>query len=423
MNKSFSQSVFISCFVAVAFVFSACSSTVNTNHDPHFDDEGYLIKDSLSKPFKMAVPSKASFYVEVSGSMNGFFRANQQTYFKADLWNIISYFTPISSGVNVLTNEGDDGARFTNEQFRTLMNTGAFLSTASTKVPLMLQTIINGLRQDTTSVAVLVSDMKYSPVGSLAPSVLMTQYSSDISSILGQFGKAASLVCATSNYVDRNGQNVCEKSPYYYLILGKPEYVAMMRNCISFLLQNNGHFVDNFDSGFDFKSPKYTFGTTNKCSQLDDEPTFIDYEEADETDTCSINLKIDLEDYRWIMANDTYFKQAFKCVATYGSTVKVKSVSIDVKNITGENRELNRKVVATVNLQIFNMATDSEVINWYLELPDTDYSFFYPFFKNANNENDPSKSYSVLDFVKGMYQGGIVNNKTKHNYILVSKKG
>ena len=69
------------------------------------------------------------------------------------------------------------------------------------------------------------------------------------------------------------------------------------------------------------------------------------------------------------------------------------------------------------------MATDSEVIEWNLELPDTDYTLFNQFFDGAVSEGDPSKSYSVLDFVKGMFQGSVVTKKLSPNYILISKKG
>ena len=62
------------------------------------------------------------------------------------------------------------------------------------------------------------------------------------------------------------------------------------------------------------------------------------------------------------------------------------------------------------------MQSDSEVLEWTLELPDTEYTLFNPFFENANTENDPTKSFSVKDFI-----GGFVNAKLKSNYILISK--
>jgi len=64
---------------------------------------------------------------------------------------------------------------------------------------------------------------------------------------------------------------------------------------------------------------------------------------------------------------------------------------------------------------------NSEVLEWTLELPDTVYTLFSPYFDGAISENDPTKSYSVADFVKGMFYGGVVNKILKPNYILISK--
>lgn len=416
------KSVFITACLIIAFVFPACGP-VNTNFNPHFDEDGYLLKDSSSTIFQIQQPSNVKFYVEVSGSMNGFFRRNKATHFKADLWNVVTYYSPIAQGVTVLNNNGDMGETLPMPDFQIKMNTGAFVCPASTKVPVMLQTIINSLDADNGEVAVLVSDMKYSPVGAKAPEALMSQYSTDVRQILGKFGKSASLIGATSNYLDKKGNDVTLRSPYYFLILGKPECVAAMRNGISTLLENNGHFVDNIETGFDFGQPKYSFGISNMCDQLDDEPTFTGYEEVADGDTCSVKLKVNIEDYRWIMANEDCFRSAFKAKATYGSEIKVGKIALDVQNITGDNKQLNRKAVATVDLKVFNMATDSEVIEWTLEIPDTDYTLFTEFFDNASQENDPTKSYSLIDFVKGMFYGGFINKTLSPNYILISKKG
>ena len=162
----------------------------------------------------------------------------------------------------------------------------------------------NTVRLDSTydaengEVAVLISDMKYSPVGSAAPNVLITQYSTDVSKILGKFGKSVSLVCATSDYLDRTGHSITERSPYYFFIMGNSNAVAEVRDGISTLLKANERFVDNIESGFNYGAPKYSFGIPNKCFQLDDkEPTFIQYEESDGIDTCTVKLKVDLMVY------------------------------------------------------------------------------------------------------------------------------
>lgn len=399
-------------------ILVSCSEIINSNNDPHFTEDGYrIISDSTVTPAPL---TRVKFFVEVSGSMNGFFRANQPTDFKKDVWQILSYFSPLApEGVTILTNNGDEGNTYDLSKFQTMMNTGAFVSSASTKVPLMLQTIVSKLDADHGEVAVLISDMKYSPVGAAAPKVLLTQYSTDVSKIFGQYEKAISLVCATSNYLDKKGNSVCDVSPYYFLIIGNETCVAEMRDGISTLLNNNHRFVDNIESGFHYGRIKESFGIPKKCFQMDlQEPTFVAYEEADTYDTCNIYLKVDLTPYRWIMTDKDYFTRAFKAKTLYGSTLVVDDVNIDVQNIT--DRQLKRTAVATVRLKVFNMPTDSDVIEWTMELPDGDYTLFGPFC-GATTEEDVSKSYSIEDFLAGMFYGGVVNSTLEPNYILVSK--
>lgn len=416
MTLDYSVIAVLTVFMAI---LSSCSGDINSNYDSHFTEDGYLIQDSTKQDNSIPLV-KVKFYVEVSGSMNGFFRANQPTDFKKDVWQILSYFSPLApEGVTILTNNGDEGNTYDLSKFQTMMNTGAFVSSASTKVPLMLQTIVSNTDADNGEVAVLISDMKYSPVGSKAPQVLLNQYSTDVSKIFGQYGKAISLVCATSNYLDRQGRSVCDVSPYYFLIIGNETGVAEMRDGISTLLDNNHRFVDNIESGFHYGKIKESFGIPKKCFQMDlQEPTFVAYEEADSFDTCVINLKVDLTPYRWIMTDESYFIRAFKAKTLYGSTLVVDDINIDVQNIT--NKQLKRTAVATVRLKVFNMPTDSDVIEWTMELPDTDYTLLVPFC-GATAEEDVTKSYSIEDFIVGMFYGDVVNTTLEPNYILVSK--
>ena len=402
-------------FIVTSFSMVSCGEAVNTNFDPHFDNEGHLIDSSYR--FTPIAPNKIKFYVEVSGSMNGFFRANSPTKFKADVWQILSYFSPLTDGVTILTNDGSQGKTFPLAQFQTLMNTGGFVSTASTKVPLMLQSIIQSLDTDAGEVAVLISDMKYSPVGQAAPAVLLSQYSTDVSTIFGKFNKAISLVGATSEYLDKNGNPVCLSSPYYYLILGNAEQVAEMRNGISTLLENNETFIDNIESGFNYGAPSYAFGIPENAYQLDEEPTFLGFDPS-YSDTCTIKLNIDLANYRWAITDKTLFEEAFICKTLYGSEVKVGNVEFYIENIT--NKTLRRTAVAIVDLKLCNMATESEVIEWSLQLPDLDITKFSPYL-DANDENDVTKSFSLENFIKGMFYGGVVNKSLSPNYILISK--
>ena len=405
--------------IVAAALVSSCCHDINTVGDSHFNADGTLADLFDTITLKPSAPTKVKFYVEVSGSMNGFFRANKTTDFKKDVWQILSYYSAIAPEITILTNNGSVGSSYPQTQFQTLMNTGAFISTASTRVPLMLESIFDHLNTDEGEVAVLISDMKYDPVGAAAPQVLLSQYSTDISKILGSWKKAVSLIGATSDYLDKKGSIVTDKSPYYFFIIGNGEQVAFMRNGISTILENNKRLVDNIESGFDYGVPTCSFGIPDNCWQLDDTtPTFIGFDES-ANDTCTIKMEVHLEGYRWIVASEQYFKNAFKLKALFGSNVEVGKVDFDIKNIT--NKELVRTATAIVEVKVFDMAMDSEVLEWTLELPDTDYTLFSPYFDGAISVNDPTKSYSLVDFVKGIFYGGIINKTLSSNYILISK--
>ena len=406
------------CGFFVAGTLVSCDGDLNSNHDSHFTDDGYFIPDSTNQLVDEPGLARVKFYVEVSGSMNGFFRANKPTRFKKDVWEVCSYYSAISPDVTILTNDGSQGANLPLDQFQRSMNTGAFVSSASTRVPVMIQNILNDLNTDKGEAAVLISDMKYDPVGVAGASVLPTQYSSDISRILGNFGKSVCLVGAVSDFLDKNGNVVTSRSPYYYFIMGNDKTVSTLRDGISTLLSENNDFVENIESGFSYGNPKYSFGIPNRCVQFEAEPTFEQYEENDGVDTCTIKLKVDLTPYRWLMTDKEYFSEAFSVKTRYGSEVRVGNIDIQVKNIS--NKKLERTAIASVDLKVFNMATDSEVLEWSLTLPDTVYTLFGEFC-GSNNPNDSNKTYSLEDFIKGIFYGGLVNKSLKPNYILVSK--
>lgn len=418
MKKSGFIFLIVSIIGLVILTISSCGD-INPVDKKHFDEEGNLLPDSDSvRQFKLQPPLKIKYYVEESGSMNGFFRSNRATDFKADVWQIMSYFSGMQSEITMLTNEGNTGAKESLSSFKTKMNTGSFDSGASTQVPIMINSIMGDINPDKGEIAILISDMKYDPVGVEAPEVLLTQYSSDISEIIGRYNNAVCLVGATSSYLDKAGIVLTNNSPYYFFIIGKAENVAFMRNSISTLLINNGHFIDNIESGFDYGPIEYSFGMPDNCWQKDNfNPTFVGYDPSD-TDTCTICLKVSLENYRWVTADSLYFSKGFKVNSLYGSGVKVDNIKYEIENISG--KQLTRKATATVELKVFKMPMDADVLEWTLELPDSDVTKFSPYL-DAQSPNNVDKTYSLENFLKGMFYGGVVNKTLKPNYILISK--
>ncbi len=403
--------------VIVSLAIVSCASPINNINDPHFDENGVYL-DSLGATFQAVMPSSIDFYVEVSGSMNGFFRANRPTAFKTDVWAIVSNFG--SPGVSVLSKTGTQATKYTGDQFRTRMNAGGFVSTASTQVPAMLETILSGLDYENGAVAVLISDIKYSPVGNKAMAVLLQQYATDIRNIVGNYkGAAYSLIGAYSEFLDAKGNVACEKSPYYYLVIGKDVCVAEIRNCITTIIYDRNNYMDNIETGFDYKRPAYSFGVPDNVIQYEDEPTFYNYDTS-YSDTCTVKLNIDLSDFRWLIASDEdTFRECLKVKTAYGSDIEIGKVDIVADN--HYNKKLERRAVASVELKLWDMPMDADVIEWTLDYPEYSVTDTFLQIQNATEEKDLTGSFSLVNFVHGMFQA-VQNTWDKEpNRILISK--
>ena len=124
-------------------VFISCSGTVNTTGSKFFTEDGECIEKT--KTFTSQHPSVVKFYVEVSGSMNGFFRSNQSTKFKNDVWSVITDFVSSEEVVNVFQNQNEAAVPVAVNIFRDGMNKGAFVSGASTDVPDMISKMLDDI--------------------------------------------------------------------------------------------------------------------------------------------------------------------------------------------------------------------------------------------------------------------------------------
>lgn len=400
-----------------SFCFVFCSSPINSINDPHFDENGVYL-DSLGATFQAVMPTSLDFYVEVSGSMNGFFRANRTTAFKTAVWAIVSNFG--SPGVSVLSNSGTQATKYTGDQFRNKMNSGGFVSTAETQVPAMLESILSKLDYENGAVAVLISDMKYSPVGNRALPVLLQQYATDIRNIVGKYpGSAYSLVGAYSEFLDARGNVTCEKSPYYYLVIGKDVCVAEIRNCITTILSDRENYMDNIETGFDYKRPAYGFGVPDNVIQLDNEPTFYNYD-VSYSDTCKVVLNLDLSDFRWLVASDEdVLRECLKVKAAYGSEMEIGKINISTNN--HNQKKLERLAVASVELKLWNMPMEADVIEWSLDHPEYSVTDTFMQIQNAAAEADLTGSFSLANFIQGVFQAVQNHWNQEPNRILISK--
>lgn len=160
MNIPIIRHIFVIAGITWAIALSSCGRDVNSIADPYFASDGAPL-DTIVELFTPEHPQSAKLYVETSGSMNGFFRANQANNFKKTVWSVFSGLAPITDGnVYTMSNGGDIDAPVTLGNFRNSMNAGAFVSNSSTHVPAMLHNIIENIDTSKNEVAILVSDMK-----------------------------------------------------------------------------------------------------------------------------------------------------------------------------------------------------------------------------------------------------------------------
>lgn len=408
--------------IVVAIIFSSigsCSVCSNGTHRAWFDEQGNAVADTtLSKSDSFAIigPSRVHFFMEASGSMNGFLRGGVPTHFKSDLWQIINYYSNIVSSISVLStdNGGTTSIDFKVAQFQNPLNGGGFVCGQSTNLCQMLKSVVSSLQPENGEVAVFVSDMEYDPVGAVAPSVLASVFSTDIASILSKFGYSASLVAATSDCYDRTGALQTNVRPYYYLILGKAECIAEVRNCISAILDDQEHFVDNIETGFNYGMVNYCISDFSGCVQVGNSPSLSSISDAG----CSIELSVKLENYRWLLSTDEdIFAESFKISSMNGTKVTVDSISYHIENVV--NRELKRDATAKIHLSISQMPYDCDILTWNIDVPATNTKKLQALFTDTPNSLE--QTFSIREFITGMFRASLVCRNGKDNYIHISK--
>ena len=406
--------------VVCALCLSSCalfSSKVNTIDSVHFTEDGKC-RDKVVH-FASKVPENVKFYVEVSGSMNGFFRSNQATRFKHDLWSVMTDFMPSDGQVNVFAGLHKDAMQLPVAAFREGMNQGSFVSGASTDVPDMVSRMLEDVNVKNSEVGVLVSDMKYDPTGNVAIKALMDQYSTDIRNVMMRHPKVAvSLIVATSEFLDKTGKEWTSRSPYYYLIVGNAANVVYMRNSIASLLRNYHSFVDEIEWGIDYLAPSVSVSNADYLTEIDSNKSYGDFD-----DECTMTLDIDITDYPWMFEQkDTLVK--YLSIQSENDTKAV----IDAKNITYEvayddGKQLKRTAVARVPVKISGMYEGSDVFEITLHCPEIQVpnAAFYRFIE-SDDINDVNTTYSMGGLLQGFYTS-MERFRTPHPvYLLVSTK-
>lgn len=395
----------------------SCGGVVNTTGSKFFTEDGMCTEKI--KTFVSSCPSGVKFYVEVSGSMNGFFRSNQSTKFKNDVWSVITDFVPSDGAVNVFQNQNAAAVPVPVNVFRDGMNKGAFVSSSSTDVPDMISNMLDDVDVKSSEVGVLISDMKYDPVGKSDLKARLAQYSTDIRNIMMRHPNAGvCLVVATSNYLDKVGDEATSDSPYYYLIVGNKANVVYMRNFIATLLKNNNSFVDEIEWGIDYMSPSIKVGDEDFLTEIEENKSYGDFD-----DECTITLDIDITDYPWAFEDSDYLVKHLSIKSDEGTEAKinVKKIKYDISYDDG--KQLKRTAIAKVPVKIKNMYEESDVFEISLQCPDIqEPNNRFMRYLGSEDVNDITTTFSMEGLLKGFYTSMPQFRDAKPVHILISKK-
>ena len=400
---------------------SCGGDSVNTVADPNFESDGMPL-DSIEL-FSPAPPKEVKLFVETSGSMNGFFRPNLATKFKTTVWSVFTGLSGITDGkVYPLSNSGALSDSCELSSFQTELNQGRFVSHSETQVPDMLRTIISSINPTDDQAAVLVSDMKYSPVGQKSMSALLEQYQIDIRNIIGNSNISVGFVCAVSQYLNPQGLIQEEKSPYFFIILGNAQNTTYLRNMIATWVENEGCYVESGDICVDYKTPEYTLReSSNLIKHPDYESVFTDVD-PEYSDTCSFILRVDLKSFPWKATESKESLDSCLSIKTkYGSSVTFDIA--DIKDDHHKNREFQREAYVDYLVKVYNMASDSEVLEWvfsiepFEKISSSDFNYIL----SGENEQELDKAFSFDKFIMGCHNGNINRFSREPKRILISQ--
>ena len=343
----------------------------------------------------------------------------RSTKFKNDVWSVITDFVSSDGHVNVFGEQSRAAVAVPVNTFRDGMNKGAFVSGSSTDVPDMISRMLDNVDVKSSEVGVLISDMKYDPVGNSALQALLTQYSTDIRNVMMRHRNVAvCLIAATSEYIDKNGNEATPDSPYYYLVVGNKANVVYMRNFIATLLNHNKTFVDEIEWGIDYLSPSITISDADYLTEIEANKSYGGFD-----DECSIVLDIDLTNYPWAFENKDYLVRNLSIKSENGAeaVIDVKKIAYDVSFDDG--KQLKRTAIAKVPVKIQNMYDESDVFEITLNCPETqEPNARFMRYLNSQNVNDVTTTFSMEGLLRGFYSSMERFKEASPVHLLISTK-
>lgn len=363
---------------------AGCGDDKNGNspeEDPQVDSSSEIDNEPLQNV-------RVETFIDVSKGMSGYYAGDSPTRFKTVVWDVLKKLEGKwnTDSIMLLSEKNPHLVDITS--FRDNMNAGKLLYDNNTSIPQMLEDMVAHVDTVDGLVAVLISDMKYSPSDKKSPLALKAQYATDISSIFANKNLAVSLVCAVSEYKTKSRS--CDNSPYYYLIVGNPLLVPVVRNEIVNALRNSDTFIGEVEKGVDYGEK--LIASHNKARgiiPLDKEKLVYGGYNRKVTDTIAITLDVDLSMYPHFLRNSEVLKNHLS-VETSGlaqSTISDVETSDNKASITIKiYRFKEKKQSITLTLGGFDPSLPREIEQYY----------------GSDEENDCDKTISIEQFIRGI---------------------
>lgn len=410
------------CIIAFCLygILSCSCNPLNENLLSPYNEDGVLQNDYLTSFYSSEKPDKISLYIESSGSMNGLFRPNYSTKFQYDISAILtcSELANIITGVNIFNNKGDGVRQYEPSEFRIKMNRGDFVSNQSTFIPAMIKTMLNDVDSCACDVAVLISDMKYSPVqpnGTVSQTDI-EQYELDIKNLFGRrfedTDMSVSLICCESNYLNIHGQELCAEFPYYLVLVGSALKVAWTRNQIIEELNEKNNLMGCIDFNINYGCPKYTILPDEIIGAIPNNNELTSYLSGrhrssivgfdDSFQPVNVVLGINYRHLPQILVTSIQ-PEDFSISSHWGSNVDAKIVNVDCDRThksSSEHSFVSPNMYVTVELTGLNMY-DDDVVKIKLDSKSQNIEWINKYY-GATREGELGRTYLLESFIRGV---------------------
>ncbi|WP_316838604.1 hypothetical protein [Pedobacter gandavensis] len=353
--------------VFLGVLFSGCNE-INDGVESSFKEDACLVNDKTKTEKKNGKAYTVNFFMETSGSMNGFM-SKKGTEFQKDIWALINLLDGnYPSGLSLFQVEakGEPIKSSTMSDFRDKLNVGDFNIAQSTDIPEILDSIL--LKTNDNQVSIFVSDLIFAPSSGTNASLL--QISSDIYKRFSNKKYASVIYQFKSKFYNSKSKIVSESSPYYVWMIGPEEGLKTVAAQLRSALPSDYNEVT---FGVSSDQPKYTIlphvdEAVNAIPVLcQNNQLYYCYGAFDDSEGSKIilNIALNLDD---LSKNDREPASLMANFSNIGTDAKIKLESITplpvLKNT--EDQKLAKRISATHFLkmevdQIYNEVATLEM--------------------------------------------------------------